>query len=146
VSLPREENELTAASDRVRAKLAKALEASVDVLVNEPPTARKEITGRDGTAQGLKTLADGASTLFGWGDTQPGGLIVVGEITAMGEPPQPAQVSDCQTVPAAGQPVIDVALVAEGLTAPEPKPSLGAGPAEAQAEVVPVASEPAASC
>ena len=137
--LPRERSELAAHDERVRLGLARVLAKQVEVFEQNPPTKRADLTGRDGMAQATKTLSDAAGNVFGWGDTQPGGLIVVGEITAMGEPvqPQPAQVTDCQTVPAAGQPVIDGAPVAEGLPVPEAKPSLGAGP---------VGGGPGASC
>ena len=54
----------------------------------------------------------------------------------------PDKVTDCQTAPAAGQLVIDVAPVADG-AAPEPKPFPAAGPVEVQTEVVPSGNEPA---
>ncbi len=123
VSLPREQSEVSAIGDRVRLKMAKALEAEIDLLVEKAPTKRDELTGRNGTAQATKTLSDSADTVFGWGEGSIPGLIVVGEVGAI--EPEVARVTGVKSV----EPVIEVQPVMDGM-APAPNPSLGAGPVE----------------
>jgi hypothetical protein len=89
-------------------------------LAEKPPTKRDELTGRDGTAQASKTLADACNVVHGWGEGTVPGIIMIGDVERVRPEELPAQVTDCQTAePGAVQPVV-----------------------ETQAEVVPVASEP----
>lgn len=137
-SLPRAESALSRIGDETREGLAKALLAQVNLLASKPPSKRDELTGRDGTAQATKTLADAGNVVHGWGEGTVPGIVIMGDVERIRpEDIHRAQVTDCQTAePTAGQPVIDVEPV------PEPKPPLGAGPVEVQAEVVAVGSEP----
>lgn len=113
--LPREETALSLTGDKVRDKLARALDAQADALAPDEgeKLTRESLTGRDGTAQATKTLADAAATVFGWGDSTPGGLLVMQE--RMVDDPAPertAQVTDVQTVgkesPARGQAITHI--------------------------------------
>ncbi len=104
--LPREENALSQAGDKVRETLAKSLAAQA-VALSEKGFKRADLTGRDGTAQATKTLADAAATVFGWGDTTPGGLIVVGEVERAMEAGQVAAPELAAGSP--GGPALDVA-------------------------------------
>ena len=107
-------------STRSREWLAGEVQEQIGAQRNSPIKKPSELANspkRQGRAAVLKTVTDAASTIFGWGDTTPGGILIMGDMRG--------------TEPAASQPVIDVGA------APEPKPSVGAGPVEVQAEVAP---------
>jgi hypothetical protein len=127
-----ESSALCRLGDETRERLAQALNAQAKLLVNQPPTKRAELTGRDGTAQALKTLADAGNVVHGWGEGTVPGIIVMGDVERCRPDELPAKVSECATAaPGAGEP---------GGPALEVAPMV-----ETQAEVVPLASEPGAS-
>ena len=133
VSFSREGSTLMAEGNQALEHLSKTLNKQLAALADKEDVKVADLTGRNGLAQATKTLADAASTVYGWGEGSIPGLIVVGEISRV--EPQPAKITEVRDVPP-----IDIKPVVDG-PAPAPKPALGAGPVEDQAEVVRVAGK-----
>jgi hypothetical protein len=104
VSLPRERSELSVHDEKVRIGLAKSLAAQVEVMSQSPPKKVSDLTGREGLAQATKTIADAASTVFGWAEGTIPGLIVYGKVSSCPPADRVAQVTDVRTVPQDVQP------------------------------------------
>ena len=89
---------LAAADAATRASLAEAIRKQAEALAFNPGSKTADLTGRDGTAQTTKTLAEAGAKIFGWDERSLPGIVVIGDMRG----------SEPQELPAKVQQVIDV--------------------------------------